>query len=52
MKFESLILVGLFAVCFALCAMVMGAMLTATPGSLQLAHANPAAQVVPVASAS
>lgn len=51
MKFESLILASLFAVCFAVCALVMGAMLTTTPSSVQLAHANKAAVIVPVAQA-
>lgn len=40
MKFESLILASLFAVCFAVCALVMGAMLTATPSSVQLAGSH------------
>ena len=52
MKFESLILVGLFAVCFTVCALVMGAMLTARPSSVQLAGAHKAAVVVAVAPAS
>lgn len=52
MKFESLILASLFAACFAVCALVMGAMLTTTPGSVQLAHANKAAVIVPVAQVS
>ncbi len=52
MKFESLILASLFVACFAVCALVMGAMLTATPNSVQLAGANKAAVVVPVAPAS
>ena len=52
MKFESLILASLFAVCFAACALGMGAMLTITPSSVQLAHASKAAVIVPVAPAS
>jgi len=52
MKFESLILASLFVVCFAICALVMGAMLTAMPGSVQLAGANTATVLVPVARAS
>ncbi|WP_157616996.1 hypothetical protein [Rhodanobacter sp. Soil772] len=51
MKFESLILASLFVVCFTVCALVMGAMLTATPSSVQLAGANKTAVVVPVARA-
>ncbi len=46
MKFESLILAGLFAVCFGICAGVMGAMLKTTPASVQLAGAGKAAAVV------
>ena len=37
MKFESQILASLFVVCFVVCALVMGAMLKATPSSVQLA---------------
>ncbi|MDW2982821.1 hypothetical protein [Rhodanobacter sp. KK11] len=51
MKFESLILASLFAVCFAVCALVMGAMLTATPDAVQLAGAHKTAVVVPAARA-
>ncbi|MBQ4854807.1 hypothetical protein IMW82_08995 [Rhodanobacter sp. B2A1Ga4] len=49
MKFESQILAGLFVVCFAVCALVMGAMLTATLHPVQLAGADHAAVVVPAA---
>jgi len=51
MKFESHILAGLFVVCFAVCALVIGAMLTVTPAPVQLAGAAHAAVVVPAASA-
>lgn len=51
MKFESHILAGLFIVCFAVCALVVGSMLTVTPAPVQLAGAH-AVAVVPVASAS
>jgi hypothetical protein len=47
MKFESLILAALFAVCFGICASVMGAMLKAAPAAVQLANsAGKAAAVV------
>lgn len=52
MKFESHILAGLFVVCFAVCALVIGAMLTLAPTPVQLAGAAHAAVVAPVASAS
>lgn len=41
MKFESMILASLFVACFALCTLVMGAMLTATPRAVQLAGSTP-----------
>lgn len=40
MKFESHILVSLFVACFVVCALVMGAMLKATPTPVQLAGTN------------
>jgi len=52
MKFESHSLASLFVACIAICALVMGAMLTATPSSVQLAGANTATVLVPVARAS
>lgn len=52
MKFESHILAGLFVVCFAVCALVVGSMLTLAPAPVQLAGTAHAAVVVPVASAS
>jgi hypothetical protein len=33
MKFETFLLSGLFVACMAICALIMGAMLYATPGS-------------------
>ena len=51
MKFESQILAGLFIVCFAICAMVMGAMLKTSPSSVQLAATSQAAAAVSVISA-
>lgn len=41
MKFESMILASLFVACFALCTLVMGAMLTATPDAVKLAGSQP-----------
>lgn len=41
MKYESIILSGLFAACFALCSLVMGAMLTVTPSNVKLANSRP-----------
>lgn len=46
MKFESLIMAALFAMCFSACAFVMGAMLVSTPASLRLAHADRATAAV------
>ena len=46
MKFESRILIALFAVCFGACAFVMGAMLVSAPAPLQLARAGRAATAV------
>ena len=46
MKFESRILIVLFAACFGACACVMGAMLGSTPASVQLARAASAATAV------
>jgi len=40
MKFESMILASLFVACFALCTLVMGAMLTASPRTAALAGAQ------------
>ena len=40
MKFESMILASLFVACFALCTLVMGAMLTASPRTVTLAGAQ------------
>jgi hypothetical protein len=49
MKFESLILAGLFVVCFGICAGVMGAMLKTAPASVQLAGARTVAAVATIA---
>jgi hypothetical protein len=40
MKFETLMLRGLFVACITVCALVMGAMLRTTPASIQLANAK------------
>ncbi|WEN15851.1 hypothetical protein PY254_04050 [Rhodanobacter sp. AS-Z3] len=40
MKFETLMLRGLFLACLAVCALIFGAMLTITPASVPLAHSN------------
>ncbi|OHE83020.1 MAG: hypothetical protein A2190_07285 [Lysobacterales bacterium RIFOXYA1_FULL_69_10] len=37
MKFETLMLRGLFIACLAVCGLILGAMVTATPASVQLA---------------
>jgi hypothetical protein len=46
MKFETLMLRGLFVACFAVCALIMGAMLNARPQTLQQAAAGPVASVL------
>lgn len=44
MKFETLMLHGLFIACLAVCGLIFGAMLTTTPGSVQFAtHGSVAA---------
>ncbi|MEY2168701.1 MULTISPECIES: hypothetical protein [unclassified Rhodanobacter] len=40
MKYENLMLSGLFVVCLLVCTLVLGAMLSATPSSVQLASAG------------
>ncbi|MFC5582287.1 hypothetical protein [Rhodanobacter terrae] len=40
MKFETLMLRGLFIACLAVCGMIFGAMLTATPPPSQFAASN------------
>jgi hypothetical protein len=45
MKFETFMLRGLFVACFAVCALIMGAMLTARPQNLQHAS-NPVASAL------
>ena len=45
MKFETLMLRGLFIACTAVCALIMGAMLNATPGSMKLPAHNAVASI-------
>ncbi len=40
MKFETLMLRGLFIACLAVCGLILGAMVTATPTDVQLAAAG------------
>ncbi|MEY2159881.1 MULTISPECIES: hypothetical protein [unclassified Rhodanobacter] len=51
MKYESMILAGLFGACFALCVLVLGAMLTMTASPVQLAGAHAATTVASAAQA-
>ena len=46
MKFETFMLRGLFVACFAVCALIMGAMLNARPQNLQQTSANPVASAL------
>ncbi len=46
MKFETFMLRGLFVACFAVCALIMGAMLSAKPQNLQHGNANPVASAL------
>ncbi|WP_426701781.1 hypothetical protein ACPPVV_01835 [Rhodanobacter sp. Col0626] len=49
MKFEVLMLRGLFLACFAVCGLIFGAMLTATPPSVRLVGGNSIGTVLLVA---
>ena len=49
MKFESLILGTLFVACFGICALVMGAMLTAKSATVQMTGTTRSASTVAVA---
>jgi len=51
MKFESMILGTLFVACFGICALVMGAMLTAKSATVQMTGATPSASSVATAQA-
>ena len=46
MKFETFMLRSLFVACFAVCALIMGAMLNARPQNLQHGNINPIASVL------
>lgn len=46
MKFESMILGTLFVACFGICALVMGAMLTAKSATVRMTGATPSASSV------
>ena len=48
MKYENLMLSGLFVVCLLVCTLVLGAMLKATPSSVQLAAAGNTLLAAPV----
>ena len=41
MRFETLMLRGLFIACLAVGGLIFGALLAITPASVQLAHSNP-----------
>jgi hypothetical protein len=46
MKFETLVLRGLFVACLAVCGLILGAMLTATPPTVQLAASHSVAAIL------
>jgi hypothetical protein len=46
MKFETLLLHGLFAACLLVCGLTLGAMLNASPETVRLAASGSAGQVV------
>jgi hypothetical protein len=46
MKFETFMLHSLFVACFAVCALIMGAMLNTKPQNLQHGIANPVASAL------
>lgn len=50
MKFEALMLRGLFVACLMVCGLVLGAMVNASPDAIRLAAAGSAGQLIaPVA---
>lgn len=51
MKFEALMLRGLFGACLLVCALVLGAMVNATPEAIRLAASGSAGQLTPAARA-
>lgn len=46
MKFETLMLRTLFVACMAVCSLIMGAMLTATPPAVQLATSRSVSSIL------
>jgi hypothetical protein len=46
MKFETIVLNGLFVACAAVCILVLGAMLKTTPSSVRLAGTNSTASLL------
>lgn len=52
MKFESLLLRGLFVACLAVCGLILGAMVMAKPDAVRIAASGSAGQVVMVTKAS
>jgi hypothetical protein len=46
MKFEALMLRGLFVACLLVCGLVLGAMVTASPDAIRLAAAGSAGQLI------
>ena len=46
MKFETLMLRTLFVACMAVCSLIMGAMLTTTPSSVQLAASRSVSSIL------
>jgi hypothetical protein len=50
MKFENIILPGLFAACFLVCVLTIGAMITATPSPAANAVASQSAAVATIES--
>lgn len=51
MKFEALMLRGLFVACLLVCGLILGAMVTASPDAIRLAANGSAGQVVVAAHA-
>lgn len=51
MKFEALMLRGLFVACLVVCGLVIGAMINASPDAIRLAASGSAGQLSPAAHA-
>ncbi len=47
MKFEALLLRGLFIACLAVCGLILGAMVNASPDTIRLAASGSAGQLSP-----